>query len=150
VYRARFKWLARLLAASAPAAVLALGACGEGSQPPSHLHVPGGEPARGHALIQAYGCGACHVVEGVRGTRGTVGPPLEAYAERRLLAGILPNTPRFLVPWLVDPVAIEPRTGMPAVGVTVAEARHIAAYLYTLGDRTKVYPPDPPLDLRRP
>jgi mono/diheme cytochrome c family protein len=139
----------RRLRMATATAVLALGACGEAVQPPTHLHVPGGEPARGRALIEAYGCGACHIVEGVRGTRGRVGPPLQAYAERRLLAGFLPNTPRFLVPWLVDPVAIEPRTGMPAVGVTVAEARHIAAYLYTLGDSTKVYPPDPPFDLRR-
>jgi hypothetical protein len=39
---------------------------------------------------------------------------------------------------------------MPAQGVSEAEARHMAAYLYTLGrDDMPVYPPDPPLPLRR-
>jgi hypothetical protein len=39
---------------------------------------------------------------------------------------------------------------MPAQGVTEIEARHIASYLYTLGDSdVRVYPPDPPLPLRK-
>ena len=49
----------------------------------------------------------------------------------------------------MDPVALKPQTGMPSQGVTEEEARHIAAYLYTLGDSgVRVYPPDPPLPLR--
>ena len=49
----------------------------------------------------------------------------------------------------MDPVALKPTTGMPSQGVTEAEARHIAAYLYSLGrDDMRVYPPDPPLSLR--
>jgi hypothetical protein len=49
----------------------------------------------------------------------------------------------------MDPVALKPQTGMPSQGVTEAEARHIAAYLYTLGEQDRqVYPPDPPLPLR--
>jgi mono/diheme cytochrome c family protein len=117
-------------------------------EPPAHLRIAGAEPERGRRLIQSYGCGTCHTIEGVRGARGTVGPTLNDYAARNLLAGILPNTPRTLVAWLIDPVAVDPRTGMPAMGLTEAEARHVAAYLYTLGaSRAQVYPSGPPLDL---
>jgi mono/diheme cytochrome c family protein len=143
--------IARYLVLAAVAALCAavLGACGDAVEPPSFLRVAGGEPAKGRDLIYAYGCGACHTIEGIRGARGTVGPPLVDYAERALLAGILPNTPRHLVPWLMDPVALDPQTGMPAIGLTEPEARHIAAYLYTLGaERTQVYPGGPPLELR--
>jgi hypothetical protein len=79
-----------------------------------------------------------------------VGPRLENYAQQHLLAGFLPNTPPNLIAWLVDPVALKPSTGMPAQGVTETEARHIAAYLYSLGpEGIRVYPSDPPLPLRR-
>ncbi|MBD2747525.1 c-type cytochrome [Microvirga sp. BT688] len=111
--------------------------------------MPGGEPEQGHALIRAYGCGTCHTIEDVRGARGKVGPRLENYAQQHLLAGFLPNTPPNLIAWLMDPVALKPTTGMPAQGVTEAQARHMAAYLYSLGrDDRRVYPPDPPLPLR--
>jgi mono/diheme cytochrome c family protein len=139
----------RLLAAFVAACPAGLGACSDATEPPSFLRVAGGEPAQGRDLIYAYGCGTCHTIKGIRGARGTVGPPLVDYAERTLLAGILPNTPRHLVPWLMDPVALDPQTGMPAMGLTEPEARHVAAYLYTLGAaRTQVYPGGPPLELR--
>jgi cytochrome c2 len=126
-----------------------LAGCNDAPVTPTFLQIAGGEPEKGRSLIYAYGCGTCHIVEGVRGARGTVGPPLVAYAERTLLAGILPNTPRNLVPWLIDPVALDPQTGMPAMGLSEPEARHIAAYLYTLGAaETRVYPGGPPLALR--
>jgi len=126
-----------------------LSACGEAQDQASIPAISGGDPERGHGLIQAYGCGTCHMVEGVRGARGQVGPRLEDYAQQHLLAGFLPNTPSNLIAWLMDPVALKPRTGMPSQGVTEEEARHIAAYLYTLGDSgVRVYPPDPPLPLR--
>jgi mono/diheme cytochrome c family protein len=138
-----------LLAACAVAWTAGLGACSDAAEPPSHLRIAGGEPEQGRTLIYAYGCGTCHIIEGIRGARGTVGPSLADYAERTLLAGILPNTPRHLVPWLMDPVALDHRTGMPALGLTEPEARHIAAYLYTLGAaRTQVAPGGPPLELR--
>ncbi len=126
----------------------ALAACEEAA-PPVHLRIAGGEPEQGRRLIRTYGCGACHRIEGVRGARGTVGPPLTDYAQRKLLAGIAPNTPRALIAWIMDPVAFDPRTGMPAVGVSEAEARHMASYLYTLGaSDAEVYPDEPPLELR--
>ena len=130
-------------------ALTGLAACSDSQDPSSRLAIAGGEPEQGHALIQAYGCGTCHTIENVRGARGKVGPRLEQYAQQHLLAGFLPNTPQNLIAWLIDPVALKPTTGMPAQGVTEAEARHMAAYLYSLGrDEMQVYPPDPPLPLR--
>ncbi len=126
-----------------------LSACGEAPEPPVHLQVAGGRPEQGRELIHAYGCGTCHTIAGIRGAHGTVGPALDDYAERNLIAGILPNTPQALISWIVDPVALDPQTGMPAMGVTEAEAGHMAAYLYTLGARQAViYPNDPPLELK--
>jgi mono/diheme cytochrome c family protein len=128
----------------------ALAACGDAPAIPDHLRIAGAAPERGRALIQSYGCGTCHRIDGIRGARGTVGPPLDNYAQRSVVAGILPNTPRVLVSWLIDPPAIEPRTAMPAVGLDESQARDIAAYLYTLGAAgAQVYPPEPPLDLFR-
>ncbi|HZB63324.1 MAG TPA: c-type cytochrome, partial [Microvirga sp.] len=130
-------------------ALTGLAACSDPQDPSSRLAIAGGEPKEGHALIQAYGCGTCHTIENVRGARGKVGPRLENYAQQHLLAGFLPNTPQNLIAWLIDPVALKPTTGMPAQGVTETEARHMAAYLYSLGrDEMQVYPPDPPLPLR--
>ena len=113
-------------------AALALAACGE-AEPPAHLAIPGADPARGRALIGAFGCGSCHFVEGVAGANGLVAPRLENFANRTLIAGTFPNVPRFLVPWLINPPALKARTGMPDLGVSDMQARDIASYLYTLG-----------------
>ena len=40
--------------------------------------------------------------------------------------------PLGLRPLIRDPHAVDPRTAMPETGVTEADARDIAAYLYTL------------------
>ena len=37
-----------------------------------------------------------------------------------------------LTAWLRDPPAIDPSTAMPDLGLSEAEALHMAAYLYTL------------------
>jgi hypothetical protein len=113
-------------------AVLAVAACAE-AEAPAHLAIPGADADRGKALIAAYGCGTCHFVPGVQGADGRVAPRLENFANRTLLAGRFPNVPRFLVPWLVSPPALKPRTAMPDLGIAEAEARDIAGYLYTLG-----------------
>jgi cytochrome c len=95
--------------------------------------VPGGDAEHGRQAIQRrYGCGACHVIPGVPGAVGKVGPPLLWWADRSMIAGRIPNTPENLVRWIQDPQAIEPGTAMPALGVTEADARDIAAYLFTL------------------
>lgn len=92
----------------------------------------GADPHMGPVLIQKYGCGACHTVAGVSSAQGKVGPSLNEVAERAYLAGNLPNNPANLVAWIMSPQSIEPGTAMPNLGVTLSDARHIAAYLYTL------------------
>jgi len=92
----------------------------------------GGDPARGKDLIVHYGCGSCHSIPGIRQARGLVGPPLILFGRRTFIAGEVPNTPDQLVRWLLDPKAIEAGTAMPNLGLSKQDARHIAAYLYTL------------------
>jgi cytochrome c2 len=94
--------------------------------------VPGGDPVQGRALARAYGCQACHVIPGVGPTGGLVGPPLAGFASRAYIAGRLPNRPGQLLLWLRDPAVVDPETAMPDMGVGEEEARHLAAYLYTL------------------
>jgi putative membrane protein len=94
--------------------------------------IAGGDVARGKHAVATFGCGACHTIDGLRGARGQVGPPLTGIAERSMIAGQLPNTPENLVRWLLDPPAVEPGTAMPKLVGDSQTARDIAAYLYTL------------------
>jgi cytochrome c2 len=121
------------------AAALSL-ACSDRGESPRHV-VAGGDADRGRTLIRAHGCGGCHVVPGVRGARGTVGPPLTDFARRGYIAGALVNQPDNLTAWIMNAQAIEPGTVMPDLNVTAADARDIAAYLYTLGDDDGIRPP---------
>lgn len=92
----------------------------------------GGDPARGPALMRAYGCVQCHTIPGVPGANGLVGPPLAGIANRVYIGGVVTNTPDNIVRWIMNPKAIDPMTAMPFLGVHDAQARHMAAYLYTL------------------
>jgi cytochrome c len=92
----------------------------------------GGDPARGQELIRQKGCPTCHVIPGIAEATGLVGPPLAQFASRAYVGGVVPNTPDNLVAWIMDPPKIDPLTAMPATGVSEAEARDVAAYLYTL------------------
>ncbi|NGM20095.1 c-type cytochrome [Roseomonas stagni] len=115
-----------------PALLVLLAACDEAAPPP-HLHVAGGDAARGRAAMTELGCGACHRIPGVGNARAMVGPPLDDYAQRGYVAGVLPNRPGNLVSFLLDPPSIRPGTAMPYLGLTDGQARDMAAYLYTLG-----------------
>jgi cytochrome c len=101
-----------------------------GFSPPQ---VPGGSPQRGAQDIGHFGCGACHVIPGIRGATGKVGPPLTDFAQRGYIAGELPNDGANLIRWIMDPRSVEPGTDMPDLGVSDQQAADIAAYLYTLG-----------------
>lgn len=94
---------------------------------------PGGEIEQGADALRAYGCGACHTIPGIPGANTRVGPPLSDWAERHYIAGTLPNTPENMVRWIQDPQAIRPGTAMPDLDVTDEDARHMSAYLYSLG-----------------
>ncbi|HKP62892.1 MAG TPA: c-type cytochrome [Polyangiales bacterium] len=109
--------------------LLALLGCGRSSAVSAHT---GGDPERGERLIRGSGCAACHSVPGIRKPRGVVGPSLSGFASRAFIAGVVPNTPRNLVRWVMDPPAVAPGTAMPALGLNDAQAQDVAAYLYTL------------------
>ena len=94
---------------------------------------PVGNASRGRDVIQSAGCGTCHVIDGVPGATGQVGPALTGIASRAILAGQLANTPDNMLRWIVNPQAIEPRVAMPAYGnIGDQSARDIVAYLLTL------------------
>ena len=120
---------ARILAGVAALALLSPLVCAAAD--PAWL-VVGGHAERGPALIPAYGCAACHTVPGVKGADGNVGPPLTRFGDRTYVAGMLRNSPSNLIRWIRDPQGVIPGNAMPDMGVTDAEARDIAAYLYTL------------------
>ena len=96
--------------------------------------VAGGDPRQGLAILETgiHGCGACHTIPGLGPPHGVAGPPLAGMARRGFIAGQLPNTPGLMVAFLQNPPTLVPTTGMPDTGLDVGEARHIAAYLYTL------------------
>ncbi len=114
------------------AGTLGLAACGSENRAAAVYVVPGGDVAQGALAIDSHGCGACHVIPGIPGADSHVGPPLTDWAQRQYIAGTLPNTPENLVRWIQNPQAIEPGTAMPNMAVSDADARDIAAYLYSL------------------
>jgi mono/diheme cytochrome c family protein len=81
-------------------------------------------------LIQANGCAACHVIPGVPGADGRTGPPLTAMADQAYVAGVAPNTREWLALFIADPQRVDPRSAMPDLGVSEAEALLIADWLY--------------------
>lgn len=94
--------------------------------------IPQGDPAQGAAAIAQYGCGTCHWIPGIPGADGMAGPTLSNLSQRSILAGQLPNNPENLIGWIEHPQHIKPGDSMPELGVSDAEARDIAAYLYSL------------------
>ena len=91
----------------------------------------GGDARRGADALRRFGCGACHVIPGIAGASGQVGPPLGGVGGRAYIAGVLTNTPENMIRWIVNPRGVDSLTAMPILGVSAPEARDIAAYLYT-------------------
>ena len=112
-------------------AVLPLASCGKPAESAVDQRV-GGSPTQGRQVIAAWGCGSCHTIPGVPRADGLVGPSLAGFGARAYVGGVLTNTPEHVVQWLMDPRAQSPRTAMPNLAVSESDARHMAAYLYTL------------------
>ena len=87
---------------------------------------------RGRLLLAQYQCGSCHVVPGVPGSLGRLGPPLDRFGLRSYIAGEIPNRPDTLARWIEAPAALVPGTLMPDMGASAADARDMAAYLSSL------------------
>ena len=79
--------------------------------------------------IVQYGCPTCHVIPGVPGAVGKVGPSLASLSQRSYLAGRLTNNPANLELWVMHPQKFEPGVAMPEMGVTADDARRIAFFL---------------------
>jgi cytochrome c2 len=91
-----------------------------------------GDPDFGRELARRYGCAGCHTIPGVPHAKGQVGPSLQGFAARVYVGGVTTNTPDSLIQWIENPRSIDPKTAMPVTGISRQEARHVAAYLYTL------------------
>ena len=122
--------------------VLTTAACGPSTTiaptpAPSKPGAPTPNPAlvaEGQTLVQGKGCGGCHIIPGVPGATGAVGPSLAGVASRATIAGgAVPHTGADdLKRWLLDPPALKPGTQMPKLGLSDDEAAKMAAFLETL------------------
>jgi cytochrome c len=91
----------------------------------------GGDPARAPDTIRRYGCAGCHTIPGIPGGDGQVGGPLAGIRQRVYVGGVVTNSPDNLIQWIVAPQTYSPRSAMPATGISEAEARDVATYLYS-------------------
>ncbi len=125
-------WIAMALAAAVVLLYAGFGAVTRSQEARAVARaVTGGDPDRAPALLRRYGCSGCHSIGGVAGADGQVGGPLDGLRRRVYIAGVVPNAPQALVAWIVSPTSFSPRTAMPPTGITEAEARDVAAFLYT-------------------
>jgi cytochrome c2 len=107
---------------SAPAAPAAAGAA-KTSEAPAAEKVAAAPGLNGADLFGSKTCGACHVLTGVPGAVGPVGPKLDGIGKTRDVA--------WLTAWLKDPAAVKAGTTMPNLGLTDAEAKAIAEFIVT-------------------
>lgn len=96
--------------------------------------MPSANPERGRIAIRQAGCGTCHEIPGVDWPRGRVGPGLHGLGARTLIAGRLPNRPDILSAYIRNAPELVPGSAMPAMPLSQAQARDIAAYLYREGE----------------
>ncbi len=94
----------------------------------------GGPAADAIPIVTQKGCGGCHVIPGVPGASGAVGPNLAGVASRnRIAGGAVPNNgPDDLKRWIMNPPGLKPGTIMPNLGLTDDEATKIVNFLETL------------------
>jgi cytochrome c1 len=111
---------------------VAVAACADPG--PAPRTVTGGDAARGLVVMERVGCAACHEVPGIDWPRGTAGGSLAGFADRPMIAGRAPNRPDVLVRWIRDAPSVAPDVAMPAMPLTEAEARDLAAWLYEQHD----------------
>ena len=90
------------------------------------------EARHGAELIAQHGCGSCHVIPGIRGATGKVGPPLNQIGAQAVIGGMLPNNDDNLIKWIRTPQSVVPGNAMPNTELSDHDARDIAAYLHTL------------------
>jgi cytochrome c len=77
-------------------------------------------------------CGSCHMVPGVPGANGNVGPPLTGIADRQVIAGYFSNNRQNMVQWVSHAQSMLPNNAMPDTNLTPEQANRVADYLSTL------------------
>ncbi len=136
----RARMMRRMMAGAALVAGLVLIACGAGyaalrdrqQARATAIALTGGNPDHAPYLMVRYGCAGCHLIPGCRQRRGRWGPSLKGVKDRLFLGGAVRTSPQRLVDWIVDPHEFEPGSAMPRTGISKAEARDVAAFLYVL------------------
>jgi cytochrome c1 len=81
-------------------------------------------------IMRRYGCSGCHTIPGVAGADGQVGGSLANIGKRVYIGGVATNNADHLIRWIVSPQSFSPHSAMPATGISEAEAKDVAAYLY--------------------
>ena len=99
---------------------------------PHPIRAVAGDAAHGRTLVVREACGSCHAIPGLVNADGRGGPPLDHFAQRTVIAGVLPNTPVDLARWLAHPQAVVPGNAMPEMALTPRQVQDISAYLYSL------------------
>jgi cytochrome c len=115
--------------------VILLAACNRPPEKPAAVQPPAatGNTERGKALAAQYGCNVCHVIPGVDGPAGSLGPSLQGIGGRPTFSnGVVQNTLANMAVYIQEPAKLNPQSSMPPLGVPPADAQDIAAYLMTL------------------
>lgn len=101
---------------------------------------------RGRQLLEARGCGTCHVMTGVVPIPASALPaidPKEFDRGRKIAPDLRFTRDRMtaarLVAWLKNPKALKPDTAMPVISLSDDEVRDIAGYILT----AEITPPPP-------
>ena len=103
------------------------------AETPAPPSAPPGDAARGKQLMTQYACNVCHIVPGIEGAQGRLGPALAGVASRPAISnGVVRNTPANLRQFIRNPASLNPQSSMPPIGMTEAEAQDITAFLWTL------------------
>lgn len=106
-------------------------ACGK-SEARKETVIPG-NVQRGKELIAQNGCNVCHIIPGIEGMQGSLGPDLTGIASRAAISeGKVQNTPANLARFIENPQSLNPQSAMPPARIPPADGQHIAAYLFTL------------------
>ncbi len=115
--------------------------------PAAELSLEGRSAERGRALLDAKGCGSCHLFGGAPALADGVHPLRDGEVETRSAVALAPDLrfardryrPAELVRWLLDPKSVKADTLMPLVALTRDEAGDMAAYILTV----PLEPPQP-------
>jgi cytochrome c len=127
-----FMWKAWPLSIAFLAAAVMFTGCKGGKTIPGYSPARANEARQGREVIEQFSCGKCHTIPGIRDAKGVFGPPLMKFGRRTFIAGNFPNLPNILTRWIMAPQSMKPKTAMPTLGLTEAQARDAAAYLENL------------------